>query len=140
METSSSKQGSAMTVKKPKHPSESDSRRPSSDIAPPSPLTRRGFIARSVAALSVSPFLFPSLNQAKTMTTNTDAVLLATASDTREAQKTSIRPFTYRASQNELDDLRRRILAARLPEKEPVSDHSQGVPLATVQKLRDYWA
>jgi pimeloyl-ACP methyl ester carboxylesterase len=52
----------------------------------------------------------------------------------------SIRPFTYRAPQGELDDLRRRILATRLPEKEPVSDHSQGVPLATVQKLKDYWA
>jgi pimeloyl-ACP methyl ester carboxylesterase len=53
---------------------------------------------------------------------------------------TAIRPFTYRASQAELDDLRRRILAARLPEKEPVSDFSQGVKLATVKKMADYWA
>ena len=52
----------------------------------------------------------------------------------------AIRPFTYHASQVELDDLRRRILAARLPEKETVSDFSQGVPLATVQKLARYWA
>jgi pimeloyl-ACP methyl ester carboxylesterase len=52
----------------------------------------------------------------------------------------AIRPFTYRAPQSELDDLRRRIVAARLPEKEPVSDHSQGVPLATVQKLGHYWS
>ena len=52
----------------------------------------------------------------------------------------AIRPFTYHASLAELDDLRRRILAARLPEKEPVSDFSQGVPLATVQKLARYWA
>ena len=51
-----------------------------------------------------------------------------------------IRPFTYHASQAELDDLRRRILAARLPENEPVSDFSQGVKLATVQKLAHYWA
>jgi pimeloyl-ACP methyl ester carboxylesterase len=84
--------------------------------------------------------VFPSLNEAKTMTTNTDAVLLATAPDNHQAQKTSIRPFTYRASQSELDDLRRRILAARLPEQEPVSDFSQGVKLATVQKLAHYWA
>ena len=74
------------------------------------------------------------------MTTNTDAVLLATAPDNHQAQKTSIRPFTYQASQSELDDLRRRILAARLPEQEPVSDFSQGVKLATVQKLAHYWA
>lgn len=52
----------------------------------------------------------------------------------------AIRPFNYRASQDELDDLRRRILATRLPDKEPVADLSQGVPLATVQKLARYWA
>jgi pimeloyl-ACP methyl ester carboxylesterase len=51
-----------------------------------------------------------------------------------------LRPFTYRAPQGDLDDLRRRILAARLPEKETVGDFSQGVPLATVQKLAKYWA
>jgi len=53
---------------------------------------------------------------------------------------TAIRPVTYRASDAELADLQRRILAARLPEKETVSDFSQGVPLATVQKLAKYWA
>jgi pimeloyl-ACP methyl ester carboxylesterase len=51
-----------------------------------------------------------------------------------------IRPFTYHASEAELDDLRRRIRSARLPEKETVSDFSQGVPLATIQKLAGYWA
>jgi hypothetical protein len=47
----------------------------------------------------------------------------------------TIRPFTYRASDAELDELRRRVLATRLPEKETTNDLSQGVPLATVQKL-----
>jgi pimeloyl-ACP methyl ester carboxylesterase len=70
----------------------------------------------------------------------TAATLAARASAAGRTENSSIRPFTYRASQSELDDLRRRILATRLPEKEPVSDHSQGVPLATVQKLKDYWA
>ena len=74
------------------------------------------------------------------MTTFDTDTVRAAAPDTRQAQETSIRPFTYRASQSELDDLRRRILAARLPEKEPVSDFSQGVKLATVQKLAHYWA
>ena len=32
------------------------------------------------------------------------------------------------------------LLATRLPDKEPVSDFSQGVKLATVQKLAHYWA
>ena len=40
----------------------------------------------------------------------------------------------------ELTDLRRRIVATRLPERETVTDFSQGVPLATVQKLARYWA
>jgi pimeloyl-ACP methyl ester carboxylesterase len=52
----------------------------------------------------------------------------------------SIRPFRFSASDEELADLRRRILATRWPEKEPVADHSQGVPLATMQKLAHYWA
>jgi pimeloyl-ACP methyl ester carboxylesterase len=56
------------------------------------------------------------------------------------AEDNAIRPFTYRASQSELDELRRRIAATRFPDKEPVSDFSQGVPLAIVQKLARYWA
>jgi pimeloyl-ACP methyl ester carboxylesterase len=52
----------------------------------------------------------------------------------------TIRPFTYRASDAELDDLRRRLLATRLPEKETTNDLSQGVPLATMQKVTRYWA
>ncbi len=52
----------------------------------------------------------------------------------------AIRPFTFHAPQAELDELRRRIAATRWPEKETVAHHSQGVPLATMQKLADYWA
>ncbi|HKZ07409.1 MAG TPA: epoxide hydrolase [Methylomirabilota bacterium] len=53
---------------------------------------------------------------------------------------TAIRPFRVDVPQAELDDLRRRVASARLPEKETVSDFSQGVPLATVQKVARYWA
>jgi ketosteroid isomerase-like protein/pimeloyl-ACP methyl ester carboxylesterase len=56
------------------------------------------------------------------------------------AENDSIRPFRFRASDEELADLRRRILATRLPEKETVSDHSQGVPLALMQELARHWA
>jgi len=72
--------------------------------------------------------------------TTSDTLVAAAPAKSQAAQDPSIRPFTYRAPQNELDDLRRRILAARLPEKEPVSDFSQGVKLETVQKLAHYWA
>lgn len=52
----------------------------------------------------------------------------------------AIRPFTYHASQASLDDLKRRILDTQWPEKETVSDASQGVQLATTQALAKYWA
>jgi pimeloyl-ACP methyl ester carboxylesterase len=52
----------------------------------------------------------------------------------------AIRPFRYTAPEADLVDLRNRIAAARLPERETVGDFSQGVPLATVQKLARYWA
>lgn len=53
----------------------------------------------------------------------------------------TIRTFPpFHAPQAELDDLKRRILATRWPEKEPVDDQSQGVPLATMKRLAQYWA
>jgi len=55
-------------------------------------------------------------------------------------ETTEIRPFQVNTPETELMELRRRITAARLPEKETVGDFSQGVPLATVQKLAKYWA
>ena len=52
----------------------------------------------------------------------------------------TIRPFQFHAEQADLDDLRRRIEATRWPEKEPVDDPSQGVPLAVMKDLAKYWA
>ena len=54
--------------------------------------------------------------------------------------KTAVRPFRVDVPEAELADLRRRIKTVRFPEKEPVADLSQGVPLATVEKLAHYWA
>src|SRR5688500_19027949 len=56
------------------------------------------------------------------------------------AEDTSIRPFRVNVSEDALVDLRQRITAARWPEKELVNDASQGVQLATMQKLAQYWA
>jgi len=56
-------------------------------------------------------------------------------------EPTAIRPFTVpKVSQAAIDDLRRRVAATRWPEKETVNDQSQGVQLATMQKLASYWA
>jgi pimeloyl-ACP methyl ester carboxylesterase len=53
---------------------------------------------------------------------------------------TGVRPFQVDVPQEKLDELRRRIEAARLPSKELVDDRSQGVQLATMQELTRYWA
>jgi pimeloyl-ACP methyl ester carboxylesterase len=52
----------------------------------------------------------------------------------------SIRPFKINIPKAKLDDLRRRVAATNFPEKETVSDPSQGVQLATVKALAQYWA
>src|SRR5436305_7670430 len=57
----------------------------------------------------------------------------------QSAGATSIRPFTVEISDAEVEDLRARIVATRLPEKEPVEDSSQGVQLATMEALVRYW-
>ena len=54
--------------------------------------------------------------------------------------KTDIRPFHVSFPAAQLTDLRRRVKATKWPEREAVSDDSQGVQLATVQALANYWA
>jgi pimeloyl-ACP methyl ester carboxylesterase len=52
---------------------------------------------------------------------------------------TDIRPFHVEIPEERLEDLRRRIAAARWPSKELVPDRSQGVQLSTLQELARYW-
>jgi pimeloyl-ACP methyl ester carboxylesterase len=52
----------------------------------------------------------------------------------------AIRPFNVKVPEKVLSELRRRILETRWPEHETVTDESQGVQLATMQKLARYWA
>ena len=53
---------------------------------------------------------------------------------------TTIRPFSIEIPEEDLVELRRRIEATRWPEKETVTDDSQGVQLPTMEKLAEYWA
>jgi epoxide hydrolase len=50
-----------------------------------------------------------------------------------------ITPFRIHATDEQLADLRRRLLVTRWPDKEPVPDWSQGMPLAYTQELCRYW-
>jgi epoxide hydrolase len=51
-----------------------------------------------------------------------------------------IRAYRVSVSEDELDDLRARLRRARWPERETVDDWSQGVPLAYLRELCEYWA
>jgi pimeloyl-ACP methyl ester carboxylesterase len=61
---------------------------------------------------------------------------MSAAVDTR----TEVRSFQVDIPEANIDDLRRRIAATRWPSKELVDDRSQGVQLATLKALADYWA
>ncbi|MBW2231070.1 MAG: epoxide hydrolase [Deltaproteobacteria bacterium] len=51
-----------------------------------------------------------------------------------------IQPFRIQATDDELDDLKRRLRATRWPDEEPVDDWSQGIPLAYLQEVCSYWS
>ena len=67
----------------------------------------------------------------------------ATVTDRRSEQtsnQTAVRPFRVEVPEAELTDLRKRINATRWPDRETVTDASQGVQLATMEALARYWA
>ena len=55
------------------------------------------------------------------------------------AAATTIRPFHIDISQGGIDELRRRVQATRWPDQETVDDRSQGVQLAKLRPLVEYW-
>jgi pimeloyl-ACP methyl ester carboxylesterase len=84
-------------------------------------------------ALTVPAGVVPSLiRPARSRVRNQEDSMTTTAGPT-------IRPFEVHVPDEDLADLRRRIVAARLPTKELVDDRSQGVQLATIQELARYW-
>jgi|GEM_PF-6430879 len=88
-------------------------------------LDRRHFCAAAAATLAAGPLSllgFPERSEAMT------TIAQPTGSDT-----TAIRPFHVNFPEAEMADLRRRINATRWPEREQVTDSSQGVQLATMQ-------
>jgi pimeloyl-ACP methyl ester carboxylesterase len=95
-----------------------------------------GVAGMTIAATQLGQFssAIAQSNQTKPETTTTQS---GTAQST---DPTAIRPFRINMPDKALDDLRRRITATQWPEKETVADQSQGVQLATMQKLARYWA
>ena len=88
---------------------------------------RRDFLATSATAVLAASAGASALN-------------LASAQPAAAAEADAIRPFTVSFREEDVADLRRRVAATRWPDRETVMDDSQGVQLATTQKLAQYWA
>jgi pimeloyl-ACP methyl ester carboxylesterase len=101
------------------------------DILPETPSRRRfiGVTAAAVVAGSLSRLAFAETNQS-----------IAEVAQSSGGDKTAIRRLRVHAPELQLIDLKRRVKATRWPEQETVTDASQGVQLATMQKLARYWA
>src|ERR1700686_4627661 len=74
----------------------------------------------------------------KKETTRTQLATAQVDSDPYNAT-VEIRAFHVNVPEDQLVELRRRVAATRWPGKETVSDATQGVQLATMQKLAHYW-
>jgi pimeloyl-ACP methyl ester carboxylesterase len=95
---------------------------------------RRRFCGAAAATVVASPLGLSSFLLSQ-RSTAMNAVAQPKGSDT-----TAIRPFQVNVAEPELTELRRRVKATVWPDRETVTDATQGVQLATVQRLASYWA
>lgn len=95
--------------------------------------SRRKFI-RTAAVTGGAGLLLRGLEPIRAQESGNNSPLLMLPAATKD-----ISPFTVHVPQSALDDLKRRIANTRWPNKEPVTDWSQGVPQAKAQALADDW-
>src|ERR1041385_8394317 len=93
---------------------------------------RRRFVGVAAATVAAGPLGL--LGRVNAMTQ-----VVTDAAQPKGRAGTEIRPFSFKASDADLADLRRRINATKCPEREWVPDSSDGVPLRTMQNLARYW-
>src|SRR2546427_2825894 len=98
----------------------------------PAPLSSRRQFIRMAAAAGGASILSAGV-QISAHGSATKAAQIALPTTTKE-----VTPFKVHVPQAALDDLKKRLANTRWPNKEPVSDWSQGVPLAKAQSLVDY--
>jgi pimeloyl-ACP methyl ester carboxylesterase len=103
----------------------------SNDISLETP-SRRHFIGMAAAALAAGAL--SRLAFAEPATGSAEIVQV------QGGDKTAIRPLRAHVPDAQLADLKRRVKSTRWPERETVTDASQGVQLATMQKLARHWA
>ena len=97
-------------------------------------ISRRDFIG-AAAATGVAGLFSPGFVPTGAQGSATKAAQIVLPTTTRE-----VTPYKVQVPQAALNDLKKRLATARWPDKEPVTDWSQGVPLAKIRALTDYWA
>jgi pimeloyl-ACP methyl ester carboxylesterase len=101
---------------------------------------RRRFFGTAAMGIAASAGAFSLLPEHSAAAGNVSSSQPSNQGDSPMTQGDAIRPFRFNAPEEQLADLRRRVLATKWPERETVTDDSQGVQLDTVQKLARYWA
>jgi pimeloyl-ACP methyl ester carboxylesterase len=101
-----------------------------------SELDRRHFLAAAAATLASRAFDHAAIQRRMDLMTGT---LTDVVHDT-DTHEPAIRPFHVHVSDAEVADLNRRVKATRWPDRETVTDDTQGVQFATMQKLARYWS
>ena len=100
----------------------------------PDDRSRRCFLKAS-SRLGLAAVLRPTIGEAfadsQSNTAQKENTMTQTSA-TQAAGQTAIRPFQVNVPEAELTELRRRIGSTRWPDRETVTDESQGVPLATI--------
>jgi pimeloyl-ACP methyl ester carboxylesterase len=100
---------------------------------------RRRFLG--IAAMTIATTQLGRFGSANAQSSNAKPKETTTPQPgTAHSDPTAIRPFRVNMSEEAIADLRRRIAATQWPEQETVTDQSQGVQLAMMQKLASYWA
>src|SRR5262249_15411254 len=101
-------------------------------------LAKQGRVTGTVTdASSRRSFLRSCL--ALTVTAEGLSIGLSSAGKLSAQESADVTPFKYEAPQSALDDLKQRLTRTRWPERETVKDWSQGVPLAKLRQLVEYW-
>ncbi|CAG9182665.1 epoxide hydrolase family protein [Cupriavidus pampae] len=101
----------------------------------PAATSRRHFIGAAAAAVATASFSGLAFADE-----NPSLIQITGASGDKPAVAEAIRPLRVHVPEARLTDLRRRIRATQWPERETVTDATQGVQLATMRKLAQYWA
>lgn len=103
-------------------------------------MNRRNFVNETAIGLAAAQIgLFGCARSGSTQNPSQTTSPIARVHGPAAGSSTAIRELSIGVPEAELIELRRRIKATRWPDRETVDDQSQGVQLATIRELVEYW-